>query len=206
MRSNFHLFYGLCLAAALFQPLHAEKADREKPMIIEADRSSSADLARKIAVFEGRVVITQGTLVVRADKAEVRDIGDGFHAATAWGQANELAFFQEKRDNVDEIIQGRALRIEYDGRTEVAHLMGKAILQRYRGNTLADEITGEQISWNGKSEFFQAQSATSLGTASSGRVRAILSPQPKTASSTTPHSAPIAPPNTASKAQRAPTP
>lgn len=176
----------ICMGTALSPNLQAEKADRQKPMVIEADRSSSADLNRKVAVFEGRVVITQGTLVVRSDKAEVRDIGDGLHAATAWGRAEELAFFQEKRDNVDETIQGRALRIEYDGRTEIAHLIGNAVLRRYRGNTLADEITGEQITWDGKTEFFKAQSAPALGTASSGRVRAILSPQTKAEKATTP--------------------
>ena len=175
-----------CMGIVLSPSLQAEKADRQKPIVIEADRSSSADLARKVAIFEGRVIITQGTLIVRSDKAEVRDIGDGLHAATAWGRPEELAFFQEKRDNIDETIQGRALRIEYDGRTEVAHLIGNAVLRRYRGSVLADEITGEQITWDGKTEFFKAQSAPALGTASSGRVRAILSPQPKAEKATTP--------------------
>ena len=40
---------------------HAEKADRTKPVNIEADRVTVDD-KNKIHIFEGHVVLTQGTM------------------------------------------------------------------------------------------------------------------------------------------------
>ena len=51
----------------LSAPAGAEKADKEKPINLEADRVSIDD-AKKVSVFEGNVVLTQGTLVMRADR------------------------------------------------------------------------------------------------------------------------------------------
>ena len=57
----------LSLAAA---PSHAERADRGKPVNIEADRVTVDD-KNKIHIFEGHVVLTQGTLTIRSDKLVV---------------------------------------------------------------------------------------------------------------------------------------
>ena len=57
----------------LFSPpaVLAEKADRDKPIKLEADRVTVDD-AKQIANFVGKVVLTQGTLVIRGDRMEVR--------------------------------------------------------------------------------------------------------------------------------------
>ncbi|MGH9576451.1 MAG: LptA/OstA family protein, partial [Terriglobales bacterium] len=52
-----------CFVAALAAPAAAEKADRDKPVNLEADRVTIDD-ARQIALFEGNVVLTQGTLQI----------------------------------------------------------------------------------------------------------------------------------------------
>src|SRR5690606_26420597 len=70
----------------------AEKADREKPINLEADRVTVDD-ARQISTFTGRVVLTQGTLVIRGDRMEVRQDEQGFNSGTTWGN---LAYFRQK--------------------------------------------------------------------------------------------------------------
>ena len=90
----------------------AEKADREKPINLEADRVTVDD-AKQIANFEGQVVLTQGTLIIRGDRMEVRQDNQGFKSGITWGN---LAYFRQKREGYDEFIEGWAERIEYDGR------------------------------------------------------------------------------------------
>ena len=166
---------------------HAEKADRQKPLTIEADRNSTIDLARKVVVFDGRVVLTQGTLRMTADRVEVTEVAEGQRTAVAKGLPDAPATFREKRDGVDETVEGRAQTIEYDSREDLIRLSGKAVVRRLRGTQLADEFSGETIVWNGAKEFFSVLPLTS-GAATAGapgaagtadrRVRAIFTPDP----------------------------
>ncbi len=102
------------------------KADRDKPVNLEADRVTVDD-AKQIAVFEGNVVLTQGTLQIRGDRMEVRQDKEGFRHGTTWGN---LAYFRQKRDGVDEYIEGWAERIEYDGRAEKMQMFTRAMMKR----------------------------------------------------------------------------
>ncbi|MDN5881393.1 MAG: lipopolysaccharide transport periplasmic protein LptA, partial [Nitrosospira sp.] len=104
----------------------AERADRDKPVHLEADRATVQD-ANKLATFTGNVVLTQGTLVIRADKMTVKEDATGFQYATAFGN---LASFRQKRDGVDEYIEGWSERMEYDGKAEKVQLFKKARLKR----------------------------------------------------------------------------
>jgi lipopolysaccharide export system protein LptA len=151
----------------------AERADREKPINLEADRVTVDD-AKQVATFEGNVVLTQGTLMIRGDRMVIRQDSEGFRHGTTWGN---LAYFRQKRDGYDEYIEGWAERIEYDSRIDKAELFTRAMLRRGQ-----DEIRGNYISYDGKTEFFQvigggtkAASANNPG----GRVRAVMQPKPK---------------------------
>jgi len=164
----------LLLAALLSLPAQAERADRDKPVNIEADRVTIDD-AKKISTFEGSVVLTQGTLVLRADRMVVREDPQGFQHGTAYGN---LAKFRQKRDGVDEYVEGEAERIEYDGRAERLQLFERA--QMKRG---ADEVRGSYISYDQPTEFFRVTgtAGNTAGGASPGRVRAVIQPKSKDA-------------------------
>lgn len=153
-------------------PVHAEKADRSKPINVEADRMT-ADDAKQVAVFEGRVVLVQGTFTLRADRLTIRQDKDGAKFGVAVGKP---ATFREKREGVDEWIDGEAERIEYDGKVEKVELFIRARLWRDK-----DEVRGNYISYDQKTEFFQVQHAkdSPAGGGEAGRVRAILQPKPK---------------------------
>jgi lipopolysaccharide export system protein LptA len=166
------VFAAVLLAAAW--PVAAEKADREKPINIEADRVTVDD-AKQISNFEGRVVLTQGTLVIRGDRMEVRQDGQGFNSGITWGN---LAYFRQKREGHDEIIEGWAERIEYDGRADKLQMFNRASMKKTGG----DEVHGNYISYDANTEFFQVIGGGTKSAADSPdrRVRAVLQPKPKT--------------------------
>jgi lipopolysaccharide export system protein LptA len=165
-----------CLAAA---GAPAEKADRSQPMTVEADQPGSVDLQRQVLVFSGNVVVRQGTMVVRADRIELRERPDGYRAGTATGSPGQPATFRQKRDGVDETVEASADRIEFDGQTDVVRLIGNAAVRRLRGGALADEITGSLITWDNTRELFTVTGGSVSPDNPSGRVRAVLTPAPQ---------------------------
>lgn len=157
----------------------AERADREKPMHLEANRVSIDDV-NQISTFEGNVQITQGTMVIRGDKIVVKQDKDGFTYSTATGQP---ASFRQKREGLDEYAEGFGETIRYDSRNETIDLIGNAKVKRDE-----DEISGDHITYNSKTEVFLVHSVqyTPEGEASNvadtpgkGRVRAIIQPKNK---------------------------
>lgn len=160
----------LALSLLAATPVRAEKADREKPINIESDRVTVDD-AKQIATFEGRVVLTQGTLIIRGDRMEVRQDNQGFHYGITWGN---LAYFRQKREGYDEYIEGWAERIEYDGRADKVQMFNRASMKKS-----ADEVRGNYISYDANTEFFQVTGGGSGTPGNDGRVRAVLQPKPK---------------------------
>lgn len=182
------LALGLALAAA---PARAEKADRTRPIAVESDQDCIVDLQKETNVCSGNVVITQGTLQIRADRIELRKTADGYQTASAQGSAERPARYRQKRDHVDEYVEGRALRIDYDARANTLRFEGQASARRLRGAVTADEIQGHVIVWDNAAEAFSVQGGTPTATNPSGRVRAVLSPReaasaPAAASAPTP--------------------
>jgi lipopolysaccharide export system protein LptA len=172
----------LCLAGAAW----AEKADRNKPMNIEADSLRYDDL-KQVSVFTGRVVLTKGTIVIRGDRLEVRQDPDGFQFGVATGSADTLAFYRQKREALDEFIEGEGETITYDGKADTVTFTRKAQLRRLRGSTLADEITGGNIVYANLTDLFTVDGVTNSGPTgalgSGGRVRVMLTPKPEPAAS-----------------------
>lgn len=167
----------LALAATLAQ---AERADRNKPMNIEADALRYDDV-KQLSVFSGHVVLTKGTIVVRGAQLEVRQDPDGYQFAVVTGTPDAQAFFRQKREALDEFIEGESDTIEYDGRADKVKFIKKAHMRRLRGATLADEITGALIVYENLTDMFTVDGLPRQGAqpVSGGRVRAVLTPKPE---------------------------
>jgi lipopolysaccharide export system protein LptA len=182
----------LCLLAAavlpVAVPVWADKADRNQPMVVEADRDGVLDLQRQVLVYTGNVVISQGSMVLRAERVEMRTLPDGYRAASATGAAGRPATWRQKREGLDETVEGAADRIEFDGRADTLRFLGNGAVRRLRGGTVADEITGDRILWDNTSEVFRVEGGTASPTNPGGRVRAVLSPRAES-----PASAPAVP-------------
>ena len=167
-----------CLWAALFlvaAPMaYAEKADRDKPINLESN-TATVDDAKKVSVYEGNVVLTQGTLEIHADKLVIKEDAEGFQYGTAYGN---LATFRQKREGYDEYIEGYALRIEYDSKKDLVQLFNQARMKRNQ-----DEARGNYISYDGKTEFFQVIGGKETATPNNprGRVRTVMQPKKKDA-------------------------
>ncbi len=155
----------------------AENADRSKPMVVEADRPGTVDLQRHVVVFNGNVVISQGSMVIHADRIETRELPDGYRAATAIGTPEHAATWRQRRDGVDETVEGSADRIEFDGRSDTLRFIGHSVVRRLRGGLVADEITGDTIDWDNAAETFKVEGGAATASNPGGRVRAVLSPR-----------------------------
>lgn len=163
----------LCLPLS---PVSAEKGDREKPINIEADRVQVDDVKQE-SVFTGNVQITQGTLIIRGERVIVRQDKQGFNYGIAFGGPKGQAYFRQKRDGVDEFVEGWADRLEYDGRKEIVQFFTRARLLRG-----ADEVRGDYMLYEMQSEVFRViggGKGVATGNNPEGRVRAVIQPKPK---------------------------
>ena len=168
--------FGFAVLAAV-GPAAANKADRNKPIVVEADRDGVLDLQRRVVTYAGNAVVTQGTMVLRAERIEMRETTDGYRAASAIGSAGKQASWRQKRDGVDEVVEGVADRIEFDGRADTLRFIGNGAVRRLRGGAVADEITGGAILWDNTAELFRVEGGAATAANPSGRVRAVLSPR-----------------------------
>ncbi len=171
---------GLACALLVLAPLvaTAEKADRLKPLTVEADQPGKIDLLNQFVTFNGNVVVTKGTMVIRAGRIEVRETPDGYHTAVAIGSPGKPATFRQKRDGVDETIEGEAERLEYDGKADLIRFVNKASVRRLRGTSVADEISGNLVSYDNVTEVFSVSGGAAATPANpGGRVRAVLTPR-----------------------------
>lgn len=169
----------LALALAAAGPAMAERADRTKPMNVEADALRYDDVAQT-SVFTGRVVVTKGTIVIRGAKITVRQDPEGYHFGVVTSEPGKQAFFRQKRDGVDEFMEGEADTIEYDGRADKVRFVGRAEMRRLRGGTVADETSGALITYDNATDQFAVDGdSPGGGTAANpgGRVRATLAPR-----------------------------
>lgn len=168
------IYTGACLLGLFWLPLQAwsEAADRDKPIELEADTVTVND-AKKTSTYTGNVILTQGTLVIHADKLVVREDKDGFQHSTSTGNPTT---FKQKREGKDEYMEGSAQRIEYDGRMDKVQLYTKAWVKRGE-----DIVHGDFISYDANAEYAEViggvKSSTEGG--NSGRVKAIIQPKNK---------------------------
>jgi len=168
------------IAASTASPLaRAEKADRDKPVEIEAD-TADRDEKTKTTLFRGNVVITQGTLVIRGDKVTVREESSGRQTATALG---DPATFRQKRDGSDEYVEGRGQRMDFDSQSQILQIHDNAEVKR--GD---DWMRGQYIEYNGNNSTYRAigqgqRPGATPADAGGGRVRAVIQPR-KTTSET----------------------
>jgi lipopolysaccharide export system protein LptA len=177
-----------------------EKADKDKPMNVESDALRYDD-AKQVSVFTGKVVLTKGTILIRGARLDVRQDSDGYQYGVVTAEPGKLAFFRQKREGLDEFIEGEGETIDYDGRLDTVKFISKAQLRRYRGATLADEFNGGLIVYNNITSVFTLDSAPAVGKNSStgqpgapaGRVKAMLTPTPDNAPGKAPAAAASSP-------------
>jgi len=156
----------------------AEPADRDQPINLEADRVTVDD-AHQVSTFTGNVRVSQGSLLILGDTIIVTQNKRGSMHIEAHGKT---ASFRQKREAAEGYVEGYGERIEYDTTSEILLLDVQARLKRDR-----DEVTGEHITYNAKTDLFQVNAGdTGTDTVPQQRVRVVLQPKPKQGGAQTP--------------------
>ncbi|MEW5881252.1 MAG: lipopolysaccharide transport periplasmic protein LptA [Pseudomonadota bacterium] len=185
-------FLAPCVTVLLLAPLavaHAERADRDKPTQIVADRFVGDDLKQTV-VYSGNVVLTRGTLRITGERMELREDPERYRYAVVTAAPGKLASFRQRRDattpGVDEYVEGYAERIEYDERAETVKFIGRAQWRRLENGQPRDELSGNLIVYDSRNSKYWAEGAVDSAQGD-GRVRTIIAPRGEA-----PHAAPPA--------------
>ena len=162
----------LCLLAT--QNALAERADRDKPMQLEANRITIDD-AKKIQILEGDVLVTKGTMTLKAERIVITEDQYGFQKGTAYSGKDGLARFRQKREGSEDYVDGEAERIEYNSNSEIAELFHRAWVKSGE-----DQVRGDYIRYNAVSEKYLVTAGENRDPkAPPARVRAIIQPKNK---------------------------
>lgn len=162
----------ICALLGASTSTFAEKADKEKPINFSAEQPAEVDFEKRVGTLKGNVVITQGTLSIKADRIDFKQNADNSISATAYG--NPITF-RQKKDDSDEYYEGFAQRAVYDGQKELLELFDRALLRQG-----TDEIRSNYISYNSSSGVFRAEGRPNAPGAPEGpgeRVRGVFQPK-----------------------------
>ena len=161
------------LAAVVAAPLaHAEKADKAKPISFTADQPTEVDFEKRVGTLKGNVVITQGTLTIKADRIDFKQNADNSLSATAFG--NPIAF-RQKKDDSDEYFEGFAQKAVYDGSKDLLELFDRALLREG-----INEIRSNYISYNSTTNLFRGEGRPDAPGVSDGpgaKLRGVFQPR-----------------------------
>src|SRR5512139_4094454 len=101
--------------ATVAAPVHAERADRDKPLNYEADSGECDDL-KQICVLVGDVVLVKGTMRATGERVQIRKDPEGYQYGVIEAVPGKLSTFRQRRDGskpgLEEYVEGYAERIE----------------------------------------------------------------------------------------------
>jgi lipopolysaccharide export system protein LptA len=178
----------LALGLLMQGQAQADKADRAQPVVFAAD-AARVDDNQHLNILTGNVDMTKGTMLIRADRVEVRQNPDGTQTATATGGQGGRSYFKQKREAMDEVIEGEAEKIVYEGRNDTVTFTSRAEMRRLTAGVKTDEVNGQAIRYDNKTAVYQVMGAPSEAGKPAGRVKGVITPrasEPAAARTSTP--------------------
>ncbi len=148
------------LCTLLSTPALAKTDDRSKPININAD-TSEYDERAGTQVLSGNVEISQGSMVIKADRIVVELRDNALYRISGSGSPIR---FQQLTEN-DELMRGQSNEISYNTRTSEITFKGNAEFERP-----GQKFTGHTISYNMAKLTFKAAGNNK------GRVNIVLQP------------------------------
>jgi lipopolysaccharide export system protein LptA len=142
--------------------LLALESDRQQPLEVDAD-ATDGTLGDGKAVLKGNVEIRQGTLLVKADVAEVEKVEGRVRRVILTGKPVQLQQEIEEQG----LVTAKAMRIEYEVASGIITLTGAAdvIHPQY-------QVRGETLIYDMKLQHFQGN-----GGDGNGRIQIQLDPE-----------------------------
>jgi lipopolysaccharide export system protein LptA len=200
MKNIFHNVVAAAFLSLLSLSASAERADSLKQAVVNFD-SLDVDEVTQTRILTGNVILTRGTLVMKSDRALVKETPEGYMNVTLTSGPGRVATFRQKRDGGPDLwVEGQAERIEYDERVELVKLFSKAIVKETENGRLTNELDGAYISYDNRKEVATVRNDPS-GESKVGGGRGTLIIAPRRAAP-----APAAAPAAATPAARAPAP
>lgn len=156
--------FGWMLALALVPPLAvALPEDRNQPIQLEASRGQ-IDQKTGVSIYQGNVVISQGSMRLNADVATIHIKDGGFQRMEATGNPVNLRY----RPTADKPeILGASQRVEYDVAGAKVIMSGNARLTQGQ-----DVFTGDRVEYDLKSDVVRAR-----GAGNNGRIQFTIQPR-----------------------------
>ncbi len=156
--------FGLATALALVAPMAAAlPEDRAQPIHLEASRGQ-LDQKTGVSVYEGNVVITQGTMRLTADTVTIYVKDNNFQRMEATGAPANLRY-KPTADKPE--IQGASQRVEYDVAGAKVIMSGGARLTQGQ-----DVFTGDRVEYDLKGDVVRAR-----GAGDNGRIQFTIQPR-----------------------------
>lgn len=140
--------------------------DFQQKISIEADKVYLSEQDGS-AIYEGNVVIKQGSIYISAARLTVNNTSDKNKSIHAEGSKEDPALFQQAIDQNGNIISGSGESIKYDLATSILSIIGSGEIKRG-----ADVITADSIKYLMESNVLQAKQEDS-----SERVSITLHPK-----------------------------
>ncbi len=148
----------------IFTNAYALQSDNSQPINVISDEQF-ADLKDNKAIFSGNVEATQGSIVLKADKAEIKRNADGsLQSIKTFGHPTT---FKQDQDN-GKVIHSQSSSIEYYPKDNLVVLTGRATI--WQDNS---HVNGEKIEYNTLTQKLKASNNNNQG----GRVRSTFIPQ-----------------------------
>ncbi|MDR2155667.1 MAG: lipopolysaccharide transport periplasmic protein LptA [Burkholderiaceae bacterium] len=174
-----HAWQAALLTLLLAAPAWAERTDRDQPMQIESDALRYEE-QKQLSTFTGHVVVNKGTIVMRGEQLQVRQDGAGNQRGTIHAGAGQRAFFRQKREGLNEYIEAEGDTIDYDSKTDIVRITGRAQMRRLAGAKPQDQVSGSVIVYNNVTEVYTVDGsarASDTPAAAGKRVTAVLAPR-----------------------------
>lgn len=158
---------------------HAEKADQDKPIILEAEKVSVNDV-QQIYDLKGQVLLIKGSIIVTGEDGHIQVDPEGYEFVDVKGSRDTTASFRQRREGpADEYMQGRGTHVTYNAKTEMLTITGDASLKRSLNMQMLDRLQGWKIEYDDIKERYRVTPPANTKTDDLPLARAILSPRRK---------------------------
>jgi len=180
MRPLRNIILGLTGLSLLITPLaYAEKADQDKPLILEAEKVSVNDVQQTYEL-NGQILLIKGTIIVTGEQGNIKVDPEGYEYVDIKGTPEEVASFRQRREGpADEFIQGRGTNVSYNAKTELLTLTGDASLKRLLSMQVLDQLRGWKIEYDDIKQYYRISPPADAKADDLPLARAILSPRRK---------------------------
>ncbi|MES2586390.1 MAG: lipopolysaccharide transport periplasmic protein LptA [Pseudomonadota bacterium] len=171
--------FTVLLGACIINTARAEKADQDKPVILEAEKVSVNDV-QQVYELDGEVHLIKGSILITGEKGNIKVDPEGYEYIDVQGNHESTASFRQRREgSANEFMQGRGQTVTYDAKTELLTLTGDASLKRLLNMQMLDQLRGWKIDYDDVQQRYQVSPPENAKAEDLPLARAILSPRRK---------------------------